>query len=218
MRAVAVSPTAWAGAPGAPRQPARPPHDLRRRRDTAWAHHFKDTSSEKEPLHRPRGRPVPKPRDRNQATAFAHPARRIPGPLARYRIIPAPLEPPSAPTPRTGGRRRTPRRLVGADTPRRNAAGHFDSFVGYRKLTVAGEQYLSPPPTNRSEKNALERHRPAPILVEIRESLRVALLAPIAGYPIVVMQLRLVGAVHLSGGIVLGTGLDLRARDAHVHL
>jgi hypothetical protein len=67
-----------------------------------------------------RCRLVPEPRGRNPAAAVAHPAWRIPGPLVRQRIVPAPLEPPSAPTPRTGERRRAPLLLVPADAPRQS--------------------------------------------------------------------------------------------------
>ena len=99
-------------------------------------------SPERRPSRSARCRLVPEPRARNQATAFAHPARRIPGPLARQFLVPTPLEPPSAPTPRTGDRRRTPRRLVPEEESLQQAAGHFDSFVGQRASPAA---CLSPP-------------------------------------------------------------------------
>jgi hypothetical protein len=92
---------------------------------------------------------VREPRARNQATAVAHPARRILGPLARQLIVPAPLEPPSAPTPRTGDGRRTPRLLVPAEDPCQNASGHPNSCVG-RAPRPSPWAACSPPARNLS--------------------------------------------------------------------
>ena len=47
---------------------------------------------------------------------------------------------------------------------------------------------------------------------------RLALPTPVVGDLIVAVQLRLVGARHRPGRLVLGTGLNLCAREDHVHL
>jgi len=84
------------------------------------------------PSRRARCRPVPEPRARNQATASAHPTWRIPGPLVRQRIVPAPLEPASTPTPRAEDRRPTRLLLVSGKDPLQKTTGHPASFVAQR--------------------------------------------------------------------------------------
>jgi hypothetical protein len=69
------------------------------------------------------------PRARYQTPALAHPARRIPGPLARQFLVPAPLEPTEPPTPRTGDRRLARLGLVPEEKPPQQAPGHPDSFL-----------------------------------------------------------------------------------------
>jgi hypothetical protein len=111
-----------------------------------WGPECRGHSPSRRSSRRARGRLVPEPRARNHATAVAHRARRIPRPLARQLIVPAPLEPSSAPTPRTGDRRLPCLRLVPEEEPLQTAAGHPDSFVTQHASPTARGADCAPEP------------------------------------------------------------------------